>query len=88
VGLQQVIKQASQSIGYQIVAVILTTQLVAAHAGGPAVLPGQRSMVLVLIYAGVVSLLIGSLVWLALRTRYELRAPPISEHPSLVRAGS
>ena len=38
VGVQQVIKQASQSIGYQIVAVILTTQLVAARAGGPAVI--------------------------------------------------
>ena len=88
VGLQQVIKQASQSIGYQIVAVILATQLVAAHAGGPAVLPGQRSLVLVLIYAGVVSLLIGPLAWLALRARHELPAPRISEPAPLVRAGS
>ena len=87
VGLQQVIKQASQSIGFQVVAVILTTQLVAAHAGGPAVLPGQRSMVLVLIYAGVVSLLIGPLGWLALRARRELAAPRISEQAPLVRAG-
>jgi MFS family permease len=88
VGLQQVIKQASQSIGFQIVAVILTTQLVAARAGGPAVLPGQRSIVLVLMYAGVVSLLIGPLGWLALRARHELPAPRISEQAPLVRAGS
>jgi MFS family permease len=88
VGLQQVIKQASQSIGYQIVAVILTTQLVAARAGGPAALPGQRAMVLVLIYAGLVSLLIGALVWLALRTRHELPAARISEPAPLARAGS
>jgi hypothetical protein len=88
VGLQQVIKQASQSIGYQIVAVILTTQLVAARAGGPAVFPAQRSMVLVLIYAGVVSLLIGALGWLALRARHELPASRISEQAPLVRAGS
>jgi MFS family permease len=88
VGLQQVIKQASQSIGYQVVAVILTTQLVAARAGGPAVLPGQRSMVLVLVYAGVVSLLIGPLAWLALRARHGLAAPRSSERAPLVRAGS
>jgi hypothetical protein len=88
VGLQQVIKQASQSIGYQIVAVILTTQLVAARAGGPAALPGQRAMVLVLIYAGLVSLLIGALVWLALRTRHELPAARIPEPAPLARAGS
>lgn len=88
VGLQQVIKQASQSIGYQIVAVILTTQLVAARTGGPAQLPGQRSMALVLVYAGVASLVIGPLAWLALRARHELQAARISEQAPLVRAGS
>ena len=88
VGLQQVIKQASQSIGFQIVAVILTTQLVAARAGGPAVFPGQRSMVLVLVYAGVISLVIAPLGWLALRrTRQEPSEPQIAEEALAVQAG-
>jgi hypothetical protein len=88
VGVQQVIKQASQSIGFQIVAVILTTQLVAARAGGPAVFPGQRSMVLVLVYAGVISLVIAPLGWLALRrTRQEPSEPQIAEEALAVQAG-
>jgi MFS family permease len=80
VGFQQVIKQASQSIGYQLVSVILTTQLVAARAGGPAVLPGRRSIVLVLVYAGVLSVVIAPLAWLASRrAQREPSAPVIAE---------
>jgi hypothetical protein len=80
VGLQQVIKQASQSIGFQIVAVILTTQLVSARAGAPAVFPGQRSIVLVLVYAGVLSVVIAPLGWLASRrARHAIPATAIAD---------
>lgn len=88
VGTQQVVKQGAQSIGFQIVAVILTTQLVAARAGGPVQLPGQRSMVLVLVYAAVTSLAIAPLGWLAVRrARDEPSAPQIAEQAHAVRAG-
>jgi hypothetical protein len=88
VGTQQVVKQGAQSIGFQIVSVILTTQLVAARAGGPAQLPGQRSMVLVLVYAAVTSLAIAPLGWLAVRrARREPPAPRMPERVLAVRPG-
>jgi hypothetical protein len=87
VGTQQVVKQGAQSIGFQIVAVILTTQLVAARAGGPAQLPGQRSMVLVLLYAAVTSLAVAPLGWFAVRrARAERSAPQIAEPALALRA--
>jgi hypothetical protein len=80
VGVQQVIKQASQSVGYQIISVLLTTQLVAVRAGGPAQLPGQRSLVLVLVYAGALCVVIAPLAWLAARRApHEPSAPQIAE---------
>ena len=88
VGTQQVVKQGAQSIGFQIVSVILTTQLVAARAGGPAQLPGQRSMALVLVYAAVTSLAIAPLGWLAVRrARREPPAPKMPERALAVRPG-
>jgi MFS family permease len=87
VGTQQVVKQGAQSIGFQIVAVILTTQLVAARAGGPAQLPGQRSMVLVLLYAAVTSLAIAPLGWFAVRrARHRPPVPQIAEPALALRA--
>jgi MFS family permease len=86
VGLQQVIKQGAQSVGFQIAAVILTTQLVAASPGGPALLPGQRSIVLVFVYTGVASAVIGPLCWFASR-RARHEPPPIEEALAVRSAG-
>ena len=65
-GIQQVIKMATQAVGQQVVAALLIVfPLVAAVAGGPATIPSQASIVLIYFATVVVSLLIVPVALLA-----------------------
>jgi hypothetical protein len=65
-GIQQVIKMATQAVGQQVVAALLIVfPLVAAVAGGPATIPSQASIVLIYFATVAVSLLIVPVALLA-----------------------